>query len=395
MPGLMSREAALLLGGITLLVGLAFVGSRLMRSINHGISIRLQLFFAIWLTSLMATGVIGFWVIDRLEVRAAELAVTEGPSVRVVLEILREFGPKITLITGLLGVAAAGAAFAFGRAVGEPLERLTRWADAISEGQRQRSLPSPAGREVRRLTAAFDSMRRSLDERIHIERFAADLSHELKNPVSAIRAATEVLLEGAAEDEVARERFLGRIDEASRRLEGLIDDVLALARLEARHTEMTPEMVQVDEVLRKAVAGQTAALEGKCVECKLIMEPVSLRAEGAWLRRAVDNLLVNAIRYSPMGGTIHLRLEEKSGRAVVTVSDAGPGVSDAMRDRLFERFVTDRKEPNQTGLGLAIVRTVAELHDGVVRLLDSEEGARFELELGDFRPIDENSPSAG
>ena len=115
----------------------------------------------------MATAVIGFWVIDRLEVRAAELAVTEGPSVRVVLEILTEFGPKITLITGLLGVAAAGAAFAFGRAVGEPLERLTRWADAIAGGERQRSLPSPAGREVRRLTAAFDSMRRSLDERIY------------------------------------------------------------------------------------------------------------------------------------------------------------------------------------------------------------------------------------
>lgn len=388
MVGLMSREAVLLLGGITLLVGLAFVGSRVIRSLNHGISIRLQLFFAIWLTSLMATGVIGFWVIDRLEVRAAELAVTEGPSVRVVLEILREFGPKITLITGLLGIAAAGAAFAFGRAVAEPLERLTRWADAVAEGERQRNLPSPAGREVRRLTAAFDSMRRSLDERIHIERFAADLSHELKNPVSAIRAATEVLLEGAASDEEARNRFLGRIDEASRRLEGLIEDVLALARLEARHREMTPEKVRVADVIREAVKGQTAALEDKRIECRLTLNSVELQAAGTWVRRAVENLLVNAIRYSPAGEIIVIELTGHDDRAVVTVRDAGPGVSEAMRDRLFERFVTDRREPNQTGLGLAIVRTVAELHDGNVTLLDSEKGACFRLDLGHFRPTD-------
>ena len=70
------------------------------------------------------------------------------------------------------------------------------------------------------------------------------------------------------------------------------------------------------------------------------------------VRRAVDNLLVNAIRYSPTDGMILVQLRQKDGRAVMTVADEGPGVGDTMKERLFERFVTDRKEPNQTGLGL-------------------------------------------
>ena len=100
---MLDREIVLLGGGIVLLLGLAFVLSRVLRSLNHGFSIRLQMFFGIWTTSLLATGVIGFWVIDRLQVRAAELAVKEGPSVQVIVEILREFGPKITLLVALLG----------------------------------------------------------------------------------------------------------------------------------------------------------------------------------------------------------------------------------------------------------------------------------------------------
>ncbi len=357
-----------------------------MRSLDHGVSIRLQLFFGIWLTSLLATGVIGFWVIDRLQVRAAELALIEGPSVRVVVEILREFGPKISLITALLGVAAASAAFAFGRAVGEPIERLTQWADAVSRGDRDRQLPKPAGREVRRLTAAFDSMRRSLDERIHIERFAADLSHELKNPVSAIRAATEVLLEGAAEDAEARGRFLGRIDEASRRLEVLINDVLALARLEARHAELDLGEVPLEPLIRRAVEAQSAALESQGVRCELSLIPLMIEGDQPWLRRAVDNLLVNAIRYSPTGGVIGIELAEAGEYVCIRVRDTGPGVAAPMRARLFERFVTDRREADQTGLGLAIVRTVAELHGGSVELLETDIGALFELKFSRLTP---------
>ena len=168
---MIDREIVLLGGGLTLLVGFAFLASRVLRSFNHGFSIRLQLFFGIWATSLLATGVIGFWVIDRLQVRAAELTVSEGPTVQLLVQILKEFGPKITLLVALLGIGAAGSAFAFGRAVAEPLERLTRAAKRIADGYRQGALPQPAGREVRALTTAVASMRTALEERHQMEAF--------------------------------------------------------------------------------------------------------------------------------------------------------------------------------------------------------------------------------
>lgn len=380
MPGLLTREAVLLFGGVAVLVGIAFVAGRVLRSRRHGVSIRLQLFFAIAGTSIMATGVIGLWVIDRLRARADELAV--GPPLDVVVGLIAEFGPKMALLVALLGIAGAGAAFALGRGVAGPLEKLTHAVEAVARGERHAVLPPPSGREVRRLTVAMESMRRSLEHRHHIEAFVADLSHELKNPVSAIRAATEVLQEGAAEDPEARDRFIGRIDEATRRLEGLLADLLALARLEARGVDTQRSGLRFDEVVRSVIEGSAAALEEKRVTVDATLSEVRIEGDARWLARAVDNLLSNAIRYSPAGGRIEVRLVSDGGSGVLTVRDEGAGVSPSMRPKLFERFATDRAQVDQTGLGLAIVRTVAEQHGGGARLLDpSGPGACFEMRV--------------
>lgn len=382
MPGLLTREAVLLLGGVVLLIGAAFVAGRVLRSRRHGFSIRLQLFFAIATPSILATIVIGLWVVDRLNTRAAELAISSGPPLDVVVGLLREFGPKMALLIALLGVAAAGAAWALGRGVAGPIETLTRAVEAVARGERHAVLPPPSGREVRRLTAAMESMRRALEHRHHIEAFVADLSHELKNPVSAIRAATEVLQEGAAEDPDARDRFIGRIDEATRRLEVLLADLLALARLEARGAEPERERLAFDDTVRRALRRLAPALEARGVTLAAELAEIRLRGDRAWLERAVDNLLSNALRYSPRGGTLTVRLHLDGPAAVLTVRDEGPGVADHLRTRLFERFVTDRAEPDQTGLGLAIVRAVAEQHGGGARLVDDAgPGACFELRV--------------
>lgn len=380
MPGLLTREAVLLLSGVALLVGVAFVAGRVLRSRRHGISIRLQLFFAIVGTSTLATGVIGLWVIDRLRARADELAV--GPPLEVVVGLIAELGPKVALLVALLGIAGAGAAYALGRGVAGPLEKLTRAVEAVARGERHAVLPPPSGREVRRLTAAMESMRRALEARHHIEAFVADLSHELKNPVSAIRAATEVLQEGAADDPAARDRFLGRIDEATHRLEVLLADLLALARLEARGIEPEHGPLRFDRVVQQAIDDGAVLAEDKGLVFEAELAPVRLLGDRRWLRRAVDNLLSNAVRYGPPGSAVRVALAHEGDVAVLTVRDAGPGVSGPLRDKLFERFVTDRAQAGQTGLGLAIVRTVAEQHGGEARLVEAEgAGACFEMRL--------------
>ncbi|MGK0361520.1 MAG: signal transduction histidine kinase [Bradymonadia bacterium] len=365
------REIVLLTVGAVILLGSAFVGGRVLRGFRHGFSIRLQLFFAIFGTAVISAGVIGLWAVERLQSRAEELGIDGSYAVT---QLLTDFSPKMAFLVVLLGVVAATAAWLLGHGLAGPIEKLTRAAEIIAEGQRSSSLPPPSGREVRRLTAAFDQMRRALLDRHSMERFVADLSHELKNPVSAIRAATEVLQEGAAEDPAARARFLGRIGESVKRLEGLLHDLLALARLEAHGIDARSDLVDVAAVVRVAV--RDARAEGSV---DLDLADVRVRGDARWLRRMVDNLLSNAARYRT--SRVAIALEIQGGSARLVVHDDGPGVPAALQGRIFERFVTDRADVGGTGLGLSIVRSVAEHHGGEARWIPTEVGARFEVTL--------------
>jgi len=368
--------------GLLVVVGLAFVAARVLRSLRHGFSIRLQLFLAISLVTLALFGVFGVLVFERAQARAAEIVKTYGLSVDAMTALITDFGPKLTVVAVLLGLGAAASALVLGRSVATPLERLTQAAEAIARGERQAVLPHPVGREVRRLTHAFESMRRALEDRHAIERFVADLSHELKNPVAAIRASCEVLSEGAAEDAEARTRFLRRIDEANRRLEVLLHDLLALARLEAHGLEADETPLELAEVVREAISGQAARAEARRVTFDARLTPIRVQGSGRWLRRAVDNLLANAVRYAPEESVVDVEVRVTGDFVAVTVRDRGPGVSPALSERIFERFVTERADVDGTGLGLAIVRSVAEHHGGTARQVPVDgPGACFELRL--------------
>ncbi len=377
-----TREAVLILSAVLMVLGSAFVLARVLRSRRHGFSVRLQLFLAIAGVSLVTTGVIGVWVVERLQSQMAALVIDYGPSVEALVTILRTFAPRTALLVALVLAAVAFAAVILGRALATPLEDLTRYAERVARGDRAPVLPPPVGREVRRLTDAFEYMRRSLEDRHHIEQFVADLSHELKNPVSAIRAATEVLLDGAIDDPAAAPRFVARIDEASKRLEVLLQDLLGLARLEAHGLQEGGDVLALDEVARAAVAAHADRLEAGAIEVALTAESVKVVGDRRWVRRAIDNLLSNAIRHSPEEATIEVRVTSDEDEAVLSVRDHGPGVDPRYRDRLFDRFFTDRAHADGTGLGLSIVRSVAEHHGGTARLVDVEgAGACFEMRL--------------
>lgn len=160
----------------------------------------------------------------------------------IMRRLLADFAPTILVISMSLGAAAALAAAVIGRAIATPIEGLTNFAVRVSEGETSAVPPVAHGQEVKRLTKAIDSMRRELEGRPFLETFAADLSHELKNPVAAVRASAEVLDEGAlAEPEEAR-RFVSRIREATARIEILLGEILSLARIEARGVESSSEV---------------------------------------------------------------------------------------------------------------------------------------------------------
>ncbi|HKQ71520.1 MAG TPA: ATP-binding protein [Polyangiaceae bacterium] len=284
----------------------------------------------------------------------------------IMRRLLADFAPTILVISMSLGAAAALAAAVIGRAIATPIEGLTNFAVRVSEGETSAVPPVAHGQEVKRLTKAIDSMRRELEGRPFLETFAADLSHELKNPVAAVRASAEVLDEGAlAEPEEAR-RFVSRIREATARIEILLGEILSLARIEARGVESSSE---VDLGTLARAAADAAKDRGAAVEISVDADVV-VRGQSNWLSRAIDNLVDNAIVHGDPGRVLRVAVLREGDRVAVRVVSLGV-VAKHVQNKLFRRFVTTRAAGGGTGLGLAIVRAVAEAHGGRAELLRS------------------------
>jgi two-component system, OmpR family, sensor histidine kinase CreC len=285
----------------------------------------------------------------------------------IVMErLLTDFAPTVLVISLVLGAAAAISAAWIGRSIAAPIEALSDFSERVSRGEQGAQPPPEAwGREVTRLTRSIDSMRRQLEGRPFAEMFAADLSHELKNPVAAIRASAEVLEEGAlAEPEQAR-RFVARIREAVGRIERLLNDLLRLARMEAGGVEEL-ETVHLAELVRSTL--ETLPSRARVTLGEL--SDAKVQGERSWLGRAIGNLIDNALIHSAPASSVEVSVLTRDGLGWIVVRNSGQ-VPRYVRDNVFRRFVTTREDKGGTGLGLAIVRAVAEAHGGQAQLQDA------------------------
>lgn len=277
----------------------------------------------------------------------------------VMKNLLADMAPTVLVISLVLGAAAAAAAAMIGRAIAEPIERLSAFGERVSRGERTAPPPPEFGREVTRLSRALDSMRRELSGRPFVETFAADLSHELKNPVAAIRASAEVLEESALEEPAQARHFVQRIREASERIERLLNELVSLAHIEARGAE-TFEPVDLARLSRR-----TLDTLGDDRPRVVVVSEGDVRVSGdeLWLTRAVSNLVDNALVHSTSGSRVQVDVVRRGEEVVVSVRSDG-AVARHVQDRLFRRFVTTRPDKGGSGLGLAIVQAVAEAHGG-------------------------------
>lgn len=284
----------------------------------------------------------------------------------VMRRLLADFAPTVLVISLVLGAAAALSAAMIGRVIATPIEALTRFAERVSTGERGVLPPVAQGREVHRLVAAIDSMRRELEGRPFLESFAADLSHELKNPVAAVRASAEVLDEGAIEEPEEARKFVRRIREATARIEALLGEILALARIEARGVEEAKE-VDLGALARDSI--DAAADRG--ARLRLTIEgSTRVRGQALFLSRAIDNLVDNAIVHGGAGRPVHIAIRREGAWVRLSVTSEGV-VAKHIEQRLFRRFVTTRGAAGGTGLGLAIVRAIAESHGGKAELVSA------------------------
>jgi two-component system phosphate regulon sensor histidine kinase PhoR len=223
------------------------------------------------------------------------------------------------------------------------------------------------------------------------QQFIANVSHELKTPLSSIKAYTETLLGGARHDPVHCEKFLQRIDEQAARLHELIMDMLSLARIESSQSPLEQTTVPMAPVVRRCLADyetQAAArgvrLVSNADECEVAN--FSIRGDEEALRQILSNLIDNAIKYTPAGGTVTLGCRRDGPMAVIEVVDTGVGIAPEHHSRLFERFYRVDKarsrELGGTGLGLSIVKHLAQAQGGTVAVASEVgSGSRFTVRL--------------
>lgn len=242
--------------------------------------------------------------------------------------------------------------------------------------QRSFSLPRLSRRAWGTLGAAYAEMRDALAGRNYVADYVQTLTHELKSPLSAIRGAAELLHEPMADSD--RQRFVANIERETQRIQELVDRMMELAALESRRSLEHPQPVGLRALLDDICASASAAGAPRRIQVQLLAgDDAQVLGDAFLLRRAVGNLLDNALDFSPAGSLITVGLQLHSRRADVVVQDQGPGIPDYADDKVFEKFYSLARPHTQrksTGLGLPFVKEIAALHDGRVSLRNADGG---------------------
>jgi two-component system OmpR family sensor kinase len=273
----------------------------------------------------------------------------------------------------LMPVLAATIWFGVARAL-RPLEELSadlrsRSASALAPIEAN-ALPD----EIQPLIASLNDLLARLERALELQReFLADAAHELRTPLTAVQVQLQVLERAATEED--RQLALSRLEQGVRRSTRLVQQLLALARQEPDRLAAPMQSVDLLALVRHAVDdfAQIAPRTGLVLE--LEAEPCSVRGDAEGLRVMVNNLLDNAMRYTPAGGSVRVALRPERDGIVLRVADTGPGIPPGERERVFERFYRGAAaDSDGSGLGLAIVKRVAERHRGRVELEDGPNG---------------------
>nr|WP_298147324.1 two-component system sensor histidine kinase CreC [uncultured Pseudomonas sp.] len=266
------------------------------------------------------------------------------------------------------------------------LRRLTRYAQAVSEGRRA-ELPALRGGELAQLAEAVERMRTELEGKAYVERYVHTLTHELKSPLAAIRGAAE-LLQGEMPDE-QRQRFVANIDQESARLQQLIERLLHLALVEQRQGLEEQVAVPLRELVESLLQAQMARIEGAALQVENhLAADLTVRGERFLLRQALANLLDNALDFTPPGGLLRFAAVVRGERVELLLFNQGGAIPDYALARLSERFYSLPRPGSgrkSTGLGLNFVEEVMQLHGGELCVANVDGGveARLSLALGE------------
>lgn len=282
---------------------------------------------------------------------------------------------------GLIGLIFAFIMSAIvARSVARPLQDLAKAAVAVARGHLDHRVPARGPREVRTLAESFNQMAAQVQETQQMQRdFLANVTHDLRTPLTSIQGFSQAIIEGVASDPAAAQRAAKIIHDETGRLNRMVQELLELARIEAGRLNMTRHTIRLHEVLNAVGERLMPHAQEKGLALVLDIAPLpAIAGDGDRLVQVYTNLIDNALKHTPSGGIVTLRAMQQDGGALVQVSDTGEGIPAADLPHVFDRFYQvdksrQRAQREGTGLGLAIAKGVMDAHGGRI-WVESKEG---------------------
>jgi len=300
---------------------------------------------------------------------------------------------KGTLLVLILAspLVLAGTAYAGYKMVGrtlEPVGQMAHRADTINSERLHERLPIETDDELGHLAGVFNAMLSRIEQSFEqLQRFTADASHELRTPLAAIRSIGEVRLQEGATPAEYRDTIGSMLEEVNR-LTNIVENLLVLSRADAGQIQMQVSAFPLSAVVREAAALLEVLIEDKRQTFTLTGdEGAGVQADRLYVRQAVVNILHNAVKFTPEGGSIRARVEWRDDSGVeLKICDTGPGIPTEKLDSVFERFfrVDEARlgEDNGAGLGLSVARWAVEANDGTIGVVSAPgSGATFWIRL--------------
>ena len=278
-------------------------------------------------------------------------------------------------------------AFLLARYVYTPIRQVSQAADQIAHGNYDQEVPVAGDKEVKDLATSFNQMASQVKQSQQTLRdFVANVSHELRSPLTSIKGFAQAILDGTAKDKQAQTKAATIIEDESKRMMRLVDDLLELSKLESGQITMLQEPVNVKELLEHCHDIVAIRAEESGLNLTLdIQSTATVNGDIDRLEQVINNLLDNALKHTPSGGRVAMAAQQPSADIIeITVSDTGPGIPPDQLKYVFERFYRVDKSGTKTGtgLGLAIAREIIRAHAGNITVLSKlNEGTQFVVTL--------------
>lgn len=312
---------------------------------------------------------------------------------RDITRIVRAERSNVVLVIFLTAIVSILLSLFLARTIVRPIRKLARAAVRVRLGRAPEiTVPRMPGRrdEIGQLARALADMSGALRYRIDAtEAFAADVSHEIKNPLASLRSALEGL--DRVDDPDLRRQLLEVANDDVRRIDRLINDISEASRVDAELARTKFERVDIGKMLDQLLAGREQRDTNESVKIAFARPGrgvATVMGDDNRLERVFSNILDNAVSFSPADGLIEILATPDADEVVIQVSDQGPGVLEEQRQNIFKRFHSDRPSGEafgrHSGLGLAIAKTIIEGHEGTIEAInrpDGAQGACFEIRL--------------